>query len=143
MDCPQRAVAPPALSAVEPKVQVLPRPQHRTPEHPMKPTLALLTPALLLTGCSSSRGKVTARADEGHTLLAQSFNSAYITSNRVGEYDVILVQDPQATPPASAAKKTWKSLLPGASTPTARPLQPLASDHLKQVVHIHVFWQAQ
>jgi hypothetical protein len=109
----------------------------------MRSTLALLTLAVLLTGCSSSRGKVTARADEGHTLLAQSFNNAYISSNRTGEYDVVLVQDPQAKPPASATKRTWKSLMPGGPAPTASPLQPLTANHLKQVVHIHVFWQAQ
>lgn len=109
----------------------------------MKSALALLTLSILLTGCSSSRGKVTARADEGHTLLAQSFNNAYIASNRTGEYDVVLVQDPQAKAPASADKKSWKSLLTAGSAPTARPLQPLTANHLKQVVHIHVFWQAQ
>jgi hypothetical protein len=109
----------------------------------MKTTLTLLTLTLFLTGCSSSRGKVTARADEGHTLLAQSFNNAYIASSRTGEYDVVLVQDPQAKAPATATKKTWKSLLTVGAAPTARPLQPLTANHLKQVVHIHVFWQAQ
>ena len=109
----------------------------------MKSSLALLTLTLLLTGCSASKGRVTARADEGHTLLAQSFNNAYIASNHAGEYDVVLVQDPQAKPPASTAKKTWKSLLTVGSTPTASPLQPMTANHLKQVIHIHVFWQAQ
>src|SRR5689334_16950580 len=109
----------------------------------MKTAFALLALSILLTGCSASKGKVTARADEGHTLLAQSFNNAYIASNRTGEYDVVLVQDPQSKPPASTAKKTWNSLLTVGSAPTARPLQPLTANHLKQVVHIHVFWQAQ
>ena len=109
----------------------------------MKSALTLLTLSILLTGCSSSRGKVTARADEGHTLLAQSFSNAYIASNHTGEYDVVLIQDPQSKPPASTAKKTWKSLLTVGAAPTARPLEPLTTNHLKQIVHIHVFWQAE
>ena len=47
----------------------------------MKSSLALLTLTLLLTGCSASKGRVTARADEGHTLLAQSFSNAYAKFN--------------------------------------------------------------
>jgi len=109
----------------------------------MKSALTLLTLSILLTGCSSSRGKVTARADEGHTLLAQSFSNAYIASNHTGEYDIVLIQDPQSKPPASTAKKTWRSLLTVGSAPTARPLQPLTTNHLNQVVHIHAFWQAE
>src|SRR4051812_22960947 len=106
----------------------------------MKPALALLTLALLLTGCSASRGKVTARADEGHTLLAQSFNSAYITSNHTGEYDVVLIQDPQAKPAASS-NRTWKSFLTGAPTPPPPPPPPPTAHPPTQAAPPHPFSQ--
>src|SRR2546421_4401862 len=82
---------------------------------------------LLLVGCSASKGKVTIRGNEGRTLYAQSFNQAYISSSHDGEYDVILIQEPQASKTSPRANK---------------PLQPVPSAGLRQIVHIHVFWQA-
>jgi hypothetical protein len=84
--------------------------------------------ASLCGGCSSSKGKVTVNGDEGRKLLLQSFGQAYISSSHDGEYDVVLIQDPQAG--KAAAKDN-------------RPLQPMTAAELRQVVHIHVFWQAQ
>jgi hypothetical protein len=83
----------------------------------------------LLGGCSASKGKVTLEGDTdaGRTLFAQSFNKAYISKSHDGEYDVILMQDPQVS--KNAAK--------GGN----RPLQPLAAASLRQIVHIHVFWR--
>jgi hypothetical protein len=81
----------------------------------------------VLVSCSASKGKVTIRGDEGRTLYAQSFNQAYITSSHDGEYDVILIQDPQANRPVAKTNK---------------PLQPMTAAQLRQIVHIHVFWQA-
>jgi hypothetical protein len=83
----------------------------------------------LLGGCSSSKGKVTLEGETGRTLYAQSFSKAYISKSHDGEYDVILMQDPQVS--KNAAK--------GGN----RPLQPLAAASVRQVVHIHVFWQGE
>jgi hypothetical protein len=88
--------------------------------------LAILV--LGLVGCSASKGKVTLHGNEGRTLYAQSFNQAYISSSHDGEYDVILIQEPQASKTSPRANK---------------PLQPVSSAGLRQIVHIHVFWQAQ
>jgi hypothetical protein len=96
----------------------------------------------LIVGCSSSRGRVTVRGEESRAVLAQSFNEAYIGAGRAGEYDIVLVQDPKPKPQQSG-KKFWPVQWPGRSTASPRPLQPIGQDQVKQVVHIHVFWQAQ
>ena len=96
----------------------------------------------LLAGCSSSRGRVTVRGEENHTVLAQNFNEAYISSGHAGEYDVVLVQDPKPKSPKEP-RSLWSVAWPGTSARNPRPLQPIGQDHVKQVVHIHVFWQAQ
>jgi hypothetical protein len=96
----------------------------------------------LLAGCSPSRGRVTVRGEESRTVLAQNFNEAYISAGRAGEYDIVLVQDPKPKPQQSG-KKFWAVQWPGRSTAGPRPLQPIGQDQVKQVVHLHVFWQAQ
>ena len=87
------------------------------------PTLLL---TLLLCGCATSKGQVTLRGVEGRSVYAQSFSHAYITSGHDGEYDVILMQDSQVARPQSGNS----------------PLQPMTGAELRQIVHIHVFWQA-
>jgi hypothetical protein len=108
------------------------------------PLLFLLT-LLLTTGCANTRNRVTIRTDENRTLYAQSFDQAYIASSGTGEYDIVLVDDAQSKPaPSADRKKFWSRYLSlGASAPTARPLQPIGDTQLKQVVHLHVFWQAE
>jgi hypothetical protein len=96
----------------------------------------------LLTGCSSSRGRVTVRGEESRTVFAQNFNEAYISPGQAGEYDVVLVQDPR-TKPQQPGRKFGSFQWPGRPAATPRPLQPIGQDQVKQVVHIHVFWQAQ
>ena len=58
----------------------------------MKSALTLLTLSILLTGCSSSRGKVTARADEGHTLLAEMCGYRLIEDDETGEDELVPAQ---------------------------------------------------
>jgi hypothetical protein len=103
------------------------------------PLLVLAT----LTGCSASKGKVTLQGDETRTIYAQSFNQAYITASRDGEYDLVMIQDPAANEPQKAGFKAWPLQWPGFSKKSdTKPLQPLTASTLRQVVHIHVFWQA-
>ena len=83
---------------------------------------------LCMVGCSASKGKVTLHGDESRTVYAQTFNQAYISNVREGEYDVLLIQDPQMSKAESKGNK---------------PLQPMAAAALRQMVHIHVFWQAE
>jgi hypothetical protein len=90
--------------------------------------LILLSVVALLAGCSASKGKVTLHGDLGRSIYAQSFNQAYISSSHDGEYDVLLIQDPVPSKTASRGTK---------------PLQPVGAAALRQIVHIHVFWQAQ
>jgi hypothetical protein len=96
----------------------------------------------LLTGCASGRGRVTVRGEENRTVFAQNFNEAYISSSHAGEYDIVLVQDPKPKTPKEP-RKLWAVGWPGTSVPNPRPLQPISQEQVKQVVHIHVFWQAQ
>jgi hypothetical protein len=107
-------------------------------------TPLLLLAILLTTGCAN-RNRVTLRTDENRTLYAQSFDQAYIASSGTGEYDIVLVEDAQSRPAQTADKKKfWSRYLSlGTSAPAARPLQPIGDTQLKQVVHLHVFWQAE
>jgi hypothetical protein len=83
---------------------------------------------VLAGGCSSAnKGNLTLQGDESQTLFAQSFNQAYISGSREGEYDLILLQDP------AMAKQPEKG---------NKPLQPLNGGDLRQIVHVHVYWQA-
>lgn len=88
--------------------------------------LALVVLAVAAGGCTSSKANVSMRCVEGRTIYAQSFSHAYIGSEHAGEYDVILTQD------APRPKPTGKNA----------PLQPMTGAELRQIVHIHVFWQA-
>jgi hypothetical protein len=90
--------------------------------------LILFSLVAILAGCSANKGKVTLQGDVGRTFYAQSFNQAYISSSHDGEYDVLLIQDPVTSKTASRGSK---------------PLQPVAAAALRQIVHVHVFWQAQ
>lgn len=80
----------------------------------------------LLAGCSSSKGNLTLHGEVGRAVYAQSFDQAYISKSHDGEYDVILIQDPQVSKKARGS---------------AKPLEPLATASVRQVVHIHVFWR--
>jgi hypothetical protein len=90
--------------------------------------LALAVGAASLTGgCSASKGTVTLRGEQGGHVFTQSFTQAYISDGQAGEYDVVLVQDPHVAKPSAKGNK---------------PLQPVTAAQLRQVVHIHIFWQA-
>jgi hypothetical protein len=85
--------------------------------------------AALAAGCSSSNGNLTVTGDETRTVYAQSFNQAYITASQDGVYDIILLQDTEAGKPVKQKAN--------------KPLEPLQTSSLRQIVHIHIFWQAQ
>jgi hypothetical protein len=103
------------------------------------PTLFL---AILLTGCATS-GKVTMKGIEGPTIYAQSFKHAYISTGPAGEYDVVLMQDPQSkTETDKSAMAFFKNLMPLSQGTKNPPLQPMSGAELRQIIHIHVFWQA-
>lgn len=103
------------------------------------PTLLVL----LLAGCASSSGKVTMKCVEGRNVFAQSFKHAYISSEHAGEYDVVLMQDSQTQAEGNkGAMAFFKSLMPMGKENKNPPLQPMSGAELRQIVHIHVFWQA-
>lgn len=56
----------------------------------------------------------------------QSFPGAYISSNRDGEYDVVLVNDTLRAAKTQSAEK---------------PLTPVTEPPLQQAIHIHIFWR--
>jgi hypothetical protein len=88
----------------------------------------LIAMAALAGGCSSSKGNLTVTGDQTRTIYAQSFNQAYITASQDGVYDIILLQDTQAGKPVKQKAN--------------KPLEPLQTSSLRQIVHIHIFWQA-
>jgi len=103
----------------------------------------LLIGAMFLGGCTSGTGKVTLQGDQGSTLYSQSFAHAYISSEHSGEYDVVLMQDAQQKDKSSkSAMEFIKTFMPGYKENPNAPLQPMTGAELRQIVHIHVFWQA-
>lgn len=92
----------------------------------------VLGSATALAGCSTGRAEITFRKQApaipaSARNVFENFPGAYITSNRDGEYDVLLVNDTlRATPPKQRRKK---------------PLKPIAEPPLQQAVHIHIFWR--
>jgi hypothetical protein len=104
---------------------------------------AVVTGLTLCGGCSSKGGKVTVRGEETKAVMAQAFEKAFISSSHDGEYDVLLIQDP-ASPQSEASKSLWQKVraLSGFAKDDIKPLQPSAASTLRQVVHLHVFWQA-
>ena len=66
----------------------------------------------------------------GGSVYAQ-FPGAYITSNRDGEYDIVLVNDTLRVSGGGGTTWTGKKV----------PLQPVAQPPLQQAIHLHVFWR--
>ena len=81
---------------------------------------------LISCGCASRQADVKFTQNKGGNSLVQSFPGAYITSNRDGEYDIVLVNDTLRAAGEVSAKK---------------PLQPVKQPPLQQAIHIHVFWR--
>jgi len=95
----------------------------------------------VVSGCSASKGSVTLSTDHTHRIYAQAFDQAYIGSSHDGEYDVVMIQEPQTQQKAKSAWN-WRDVLKP-STNASKPLQPVTSAAaVRQVVHLHVFWQA-
>ena len=94
-------------------------------------------------GCASNSGKVTMKCVEGRSVFAQSFKHAYISSEHAGEYDVVLMQDSQTKAESNPSMMAFfKSWMPAGKDAKNPPLQPMSGAELRQIVHIHVFWQA-
>jgi hypothetical protein len=93
----------------------------------MKTALLIVSLCFLIvtTGCSTPTAQVTFTRDQTHKSVYQSFPGAYISSNRDGEYDIVLVNDTLRAAREQRSKK---------------PLQPMAQPPLQQAIHIHVFW---
>jgi hypothetical protein len=79
-------------------------------------------------GCSSGRGNVqfTSVAPTGPRNYLQDFPAAFISSNKAGEYDVVLLNDDLHGKRPRASKK---------------PLQPIGATPLTQALKIHIFWR--
>lgn len=92
----------------------------------MKLSLLSLAILIALSGCSSGRADVKFTQRGTGNSVYTSFPGAYITSNRDGEYDVVLVND------------TLRAAAPEASK---KPLQPVTQPPLQQAIHVHVFWR--
>lgn len=86
----------------------------------------LFLPLVSLTGCSSGQAEVTFTSPQAKTSVYERFPGAYITSNRDGEYDIVLVNDTLRSAGQESSKK---------------PLQPVTQPPLQQAIHIHVFWR--
>jgi hypothetical protein len=91
----------------------------------------LVGSAVALSGCSTGNAEITFRKDAPAAAgsarnVFEDFPGAYITSNRDGEYDVLLVNDTLRAAPAGRRN---------------RPLKPVAEPPLQQAVHIHIFWR--
>jgi hypothetical protein len=94
----------------------------------MKTAFLIVSLCLLAiaSGCAKSTAEVTFTHEQTHKSVYQSFPGAYISSNRDGEYDIMLVNDTLRAARQQRGKK---------------PLQPVAQPPLQQAIHIHVFWR--
>jgi hypothetical protein len=105
---------------------------------------------ILLLGCSHhspsqvtfTREPTAGRASKTPSLY-QRFPGAYITSNRDGEYDVVLVNDTlrAAVTPAPSSNKHWYAPATWFAPDGKSPLRPVTEPPLQQALHIHVFWR--
>src|SRR5438034_5005891 len=87
---------------------------------------------LILAGCSHTPSQVTftgqaATGTKHPSSVYERFPGAYITSNRDGEYDVVLVNDTLRAASSESRKRS--------------PLRPVSQPPLQQAIHIHVFWR--
>jgi hypothetical protein len=90
------------------------------------PLLSLLI-LPLLTGCATGPAEVRFTAAQTGKSVFEAFPGAYITSNRDGEYDVVLVNDTLRSASSEKASK--------------KPLQPISQPPIQQAIHIHLFWR--
>jgi hypothetical protein len=90
---------------------------------------------------------LTIEGEQSRRVYKQSFDQAYIgrSPGADGEYDVVLLQQPQKSPTVrQKERQKWDWSLGLTGAPKAKPLHPVnGADELQQVVHIHVFWKGQ
>jgi hypothetical protein len=112
------------------------------------PFLSLFVATVGLGCASNDRGTLTVKGDDAMRLYAQSFDHAFIRTSQAGEYDIVMFQEGDATQQAKtigwrdAVKNTWAAVWPWAKKEGDRPIKPLGEAEFRQVVHIHVLWQA-
>jgi hypothetical protein len=112
---------------------------------------ASLFSLLLAAGCSHHASEVTftRQPTPGRTVSAgpslyQRFPGAYITSNRDGEYDIVLVNDTLRAATASQgsnSNKHWYAPVSWFAPASKSPLRPVTEPPIQQGLHIHVFWR--
>jgi len=90
--------------------------------------LLILSCAALIGCSSSSGGSVSLELADNSRVLRQKFPHAYLAKVREGEYDIVLVDKATDWDYESSAKKN-------------RPLKPVALDAVRQLMHIHLYWQ--
>ncbi len=108
-------------------------------------SIALGLILLAAGGCTSaSKGTLTVTGNESRQLFAQSFNHAFISTNHAGEFDVVMLQEIGGEKPADPgmlSKAFWMRFWPGTKD-VAQPIKPMGDSEFRQMVHIHIFWQA-
>jgi len=89
---------------------------------------ALAFCCLFTPGCSTGSGNVTftSHTAAGPREYFQEFPAAYISSNKSGEYDVVLLND---------------DLHGHRPKPSKKPLEPVGAVPLTQALKIHIFWR--
>ncbi|HYE19332.1 MAG TPA: hypothetical protein VEA69_12860 [Tepidisphaeraceae bacterium] len=116
----------------------------------MRISILALFVATVGFGCASNdRGTLTVKGEEDTTrLYAQSFDHAFIRASAAGEYDIVMFQEGDAAKVAKslgwgdAMRNTWAAVWPWAKKAGDKPIKPLGEAEFRQVVHIHVLWQA-
>jgi hypothetical protein len=89
--------------------------------------LSALIALPLMVGCASGPAELRFTTAATGKSVFEAFPGAYITSNRDGEYDVVLVNDTLRTASTDKAGK--------------KPLQPIDQPPIQQAIHIHLFWR--
>lgn len=101
--------------------------------HPRLPSLlTLLSLATLAAGCAGSvpEGVHVVSAKDKHTTLNEKYPARYVSRGSGGDYHVVLLKD---RAPVNRTVET-PPRKPGA------PIDPLDLADVRQVLHVHVFW---
>jgi hypothetical protein len=88
--------------------------------------LLFLSLAALLTGCGHRGGTVDFDVVGQNQRLSQYFGRAFVTQNKTGEYDIVLVDSDEKDLPKPRKRGPL-------------PQVPIAT--VRQAMHIHVYWK--
>lgn len=90
----------------------------------------LLATAAVVAGCSTQVSEgLRVVSQQNNKTLTEKFPASFINRGAGGDYQIVLLKDDRKKPASARPAK------PGA------PLSPLTLSDIRQVVHIHVFWQ--